>query len=114
MSNKLSGVQEVVPREDVDEVYDYDAYKIVKELNMGTPITHHDDIQDLITRRAASGVSPFKHVMSKLGDTFHADIEIDSGEYLKEVLFRYIYIYASKYKNKKLEFMNSATLQEFK
>ncbi|XP_055339034.1 uncharacterized protein LOC129588712 [Paramacrobiotus metropolitanus] len=104
------GVRRVEPETDLDHVYDLTAYKEIEEMHLGTPITHHDDIDQLVRRREQVGVRPFQFFMDKLRSVFTAEMENDP---IIEVLFRFIYIYEKKYCKNNLKFMNTATLQDF-
>ena len=109
-----NGVRKVAPDKNLRDIYDMDAYKTIAELNMGTPITHHDNIDKLIRDRAANGLSPFRLLMDTLNSTFNVSMEVDPENNIKELLFRYIYIYETVFKRDKLRFMNNAGLRHFK
>ncbi|XP_055329755.1 uncharacterized protein LOC129582287 [Paramacrobiotus metropolitanus] len=106
------GVRRVEPEKDLRRVYNMKVYAEIKKHQLGTtPITHHDDLESLVRTRNDAGIRPFQFLMDGLGQQFHVEKEND---HYMEALFRFIYIYETKYKRDRLKFMNNATLQEFK
>ena len=118
-ANKVKRVQ---PVDDLYMVYKLEAYEDVKELSIGTPITHHDNLEELVARRSAAGIRPFEGLMTVLGDvlkipetaaTENLTADEISRSVVMEALFRLIYIFEKKYKRDALKFMNNASLSEF-
>ncbi|XP_055339035.1 unconventional myosin-X-like [Paramacrobiotus metropolitanus] len=107
---KADGTRYVEPEKDLEYVYNLPVYEDIEEFHLGKPITHHDDIQLLVSRRKEAGVLPFQFLMDRLGDVFTVGMDNDNN---MEAIFRFIYIFETKYKKNKIRFMNSATLQEF-
>ena len=107
------GVRRATSADDLEEIYNLEVYKSITDLGLGTPLTHHDDIKGMIDKRAEAGVSPFKSVMAMLRTNFEVSMDIDPEDNIKELLFRYIYIYEKVYCKNKLAFMNGATLRDF-
>ncbi|XP_055345636.1 uncharacterized protein LOC129593380 [Paramacrobiotus metropolitanus] len=105
------GVRRVEPDEDLDYVYNLAVYDEIKEFHLGTPITHHDNLDELVRKRSDAGIRPFQQLMRDLGKQFTVGMENKSAN--MEALFRFIYIYEKKYHKDKLAFMNTATLQDF-
>ncbi|XP_055353870.1 uncharacterized protein LOC129599613 [Paramacrobiotus metropolitanus] len=104
------GVRLVEPEADLEFIYSLPVYEDIKKFHLGTPITHHENLELLIRRRKNVGIRPFQFLLDKLGDTFTVGMENDS---IMEALFRFIYIFEKKYGKNRLSFMNYATLQDF-
>ncbi|XP_055332393.1 uncharacterized protein LOC129584283 isoform X2 [Paramacrobiotus metropolitanus] len=104
------GVRRVFPESDLEHVYNLPVYRDIEEYHLGTPITHHTDIEELVRKRADIGVQPFRFLMDKLGSRFHLDNENDHH---LEAIFRFIWIYEKQYQRDALGFMNNASLQDF-
>ncbi|XP_055329821.1 uncharacterized protein LOC129582336 [Paramacrobiotus metropolitanus] len=93
-------------------VYNLKVYEKIMKHQLGTlPITHHDDLEELVEKREKAGIQPFRFMMDDLGQQFH--VEMDNSPNM-EALFRFIYIYEKKYAKDRLKFMNNASLQDFK
>ena len=107
------GARRVDPEEDLEMVYNMDIYRQIEKMNIGTPVTHHDDIDKLVLDREFAGIKPFKHLTDRLGCEFHVNMEQDASDNVVEMLFRFIYVFEKNYKKDKLSFMNTATLGEF-
>ena len=98
-----SGKLLVDPLEDLDMVYDLDAYAQIKEFHLGMAITHHDDVESIVQQRQDPkvGIRPFQHVVDLLGGQVKASMKMENT--LLEMIFRFIYIFEKKYGKKKLE-----------
>lgn len=104
------GVHLVTPAEDLDKVYDLETYNQIKELNMGTPITHHDDVRAVSNKRQQNGIRPFNYIIQTLGAHFQYTGEKTT---FMESIFRLIYIFEKRYNKDILKFMNEANITEF-
>ncbi|XP_055339091.1 uncharacterized protein LOC129588752 [Paramacrobiotus metropolitanus] len=104
------GVRLVHPEAELANVYNFPVYDEIRQFELGTPITHHDDIDALVKKREHDGVQPFSAFKERLGNEFAAGTVNDPNT---EALFRFIYIFENKYRKNKLQFMNQATLQDF-
>ncbi|XP_055329972.1 uncharacterized protein LOC129582483 [Paramacrobiotus metropolitanus] len=106
-----NGIRRVEPEKHLKRVYNMSVYDEIREYQLGTtPITHHDDLELLVQKREDAGVKPFQFLMEGLGTHFHVEMENTST---MEALFRFIYIFETKYVKDRLKFMNHATLQDF-
>lgn len=117
-----SGILRIVPASDLDDVYDLDTYATISVLGIGKPVTHHEVFQ-AAQQRLDGGVRPFANVVDVVGSEFHVEMEnTQGGNNMKEMLFRYVYVYEKKYRGRKnangdevgdLDFINNASMQEF-
>ncbi|XP_055329716.1 uncharacterized protein LOC129582259 [Paramacrobiotus metropolitanus] len=103
-------VRRVQPVEDLDLVYNLPVYEDIQQFHLGTPITHHDNIELLVNKRREAGIRPFQFLMDRLGAVFKVGMENEANT---EALFRFIYLFETKYNKDRLRFMNFASLQEF-
>jgi len=104
------GCRRVQPEDDLDDVYNLDTYKVIKDMSLAKPITHHDDIDELVKQRKDTGINPFNLIL-KLGSPF---ISLEEGNSpLQEYLFRLIYLFEKIYKKDKLAFMKNCHLEDF-
>ncbi|XP_055339032.1 uncharacterized protein LOC129588710 [Paramacrobiotus metropolitanus] len=104
------GVRRIQPEENLGAAYNMEIYRIIREEGLGTPLTHHDNLEDMVQRRHSNGVQPFQYFIDKLRDQFTVEMENDST---MEALFRFVYLYEKVYEKDRLKFMNMATLEEF-
>ncbi|XP_055344828.1 uncharacterized protein LOC129592741 [Paramacrobiotus metropolitanus] len=92
-------------------VYNWAAYKKIKNFRLGLPVTHHDDIKLITKMRRDAGIRPFQYIMERLRATLAIGAANDS--IVAAALFRYVYIYEKKYQRDSLQFMLHGTLDDF-
>lgn len=104
----------VKDKDDLEYIYNLDAYNKINELNIGLTVTHQDDINKILNNRKNNSIKPFKNIIENIGEIFIVNEENNNPTI--SCLFRFIYIYDKKYKNFKNGmqlFLNNATLSEF-
>lgn len=103
-----------VEEDDLEFIYNFDAYEKINKLNLGTTITHQNNLKELLKNRYNNSVKPFENIKKLIGEKFVINTKFDN-QYM-DLIFRFIYIYDKKYKNKEnsiQEFLNHAVLSEF-
>jgi len=110
-------VLRVKPESDLNKLYAIDDYAAFNEMAVCKPITHHDNVGELLHKRDSLGVRPFAQILQILGSPFEVNADQQLNDSRKELVFRFIYIYEKRYKNLpingELQFMNNAKLEEF-
>ncbi|XP_055334997.1 uncharacterized protein LOC129586038 [Paramacrobiotus metropolitanus] len=106
-------IRKITPESDLHEAYDLTAYKVIRDIKLGEPVTHHDDIDHLVRKRHAGGVLPFKVLMNAFRNQNQFLVTPENRSSVVDGLFRLIYVYEKKYARDRLKFMNEATLQDF-
>lgn len=100
--------------EDLELIYNFDAYDEIKKIGIGLTITHQNNIEDILYNRNRSSVKPFQNIIDIIGDKFVIKKEEDNP--IISCLFRLIYIYDKNYKDKENGvqlFLNNAKLSDF-
>jgi len=105
----------------IEDLYDFEAYKLLSESQKAYPITHHECV-DKLKFRIKNKLNPFNTLLKELKTNFYidkTDKDIFKTEFpndslnINELLLRYVYIYIKKYKSDKLAYMHKARLSEF-
>ncbi|OWA55066.1 hypothetical protein BV898_19451 [Hypsibius exemplaris] len=93
-------------------MYNLDAYVDIKQFGRGMPVTHHDDLDRIVSDRCDKAkIRPFQYLLELLGETLI--VKAEENDSTIEKLFRFVYIYEKKYARDRLAFINQAALDDF-
>jgi len=79
------------------KMYNQKMYQSLEQTQKVRSITHHN-CANIINLRRNSNINPFKILIDELNKNFFIHILPDDASNINELLFRYIYIYETKYK----------------
>jgi hypothetical protein len=117
---RLDENKRLVDPEHLQDMYNMHVHDTVKELNVATSLTHHDDVKAISDRRIGAGIKPFAGVIETLGGCGAFNLP-DAREGINSTvmqIFMLIYVYEKRYKisnpsDHQLAFMNHATVEQF-